>query len=501
MDQENIKPYLITDMNQRKAIVIGAGIAGIASAIRLARKGYKVTVFEKNSYPGGKMSEFRAGGFRFDTGPSLFTLPELADELFVLCGRNPRDYFTYSGLENSCKYFYADGTVVVAYTDRGRFAAELEEKCGEPAANTIGFLDKCRELYELTANVFIFSPFSRLSNLMTDDSKRVARNFRKLNAFNTMHGVISAHFADARVRQLFDRYSTYNGSNPYKAPGTMNVIAHLEHNLGAWFPDRGMYSVVEALVRLAEEMGVEFQFNNYVRLVLADGKRIAGVTAGEYYYRADVFVSDSDIVPFYNKLLNMKVPLWYSASDRSSSALIFYWGIGGTFPALDLHNIFFSRDYPEEFRCIARGTVSNDPTVYVFISSKRVQGDSPEGCENWFVMINVPENRGQDWDGIVSRARSDILARLLRETGRDIGSLIKVERVLDPRGIEEKTVSYRGSLYGSSSNSKFSAFRRHPNQRSRFENLFFTGGSVHPGGGIPLCLASAGIVAGLVPDA
>ncbi len=487
-------------MKGKTAIVIGAGIAGIASAVRLARKGYHVTVFEKNSYPGGKISELHDGGFRFDAGPSLFTLPDLVDELFSLCGKDPRDYFSYSGLDSSCRYFWHDGTVVDAYTDRDRFAAELNAKCGEPVSHTIGFLEKCRELYELTANVFIFSPFSSFDNFMTEDSKRVAKNFRKLDAFSTMHGVIRKHFIDERVRQLFGRYATYNGSNPYKAPGTLNVIPHLEHNTGAWFPDKGMYSIVKSLMKLAEEEGVEFNFDSYVRLVLADGKRIAGVTAGEYYYQADVVVSDSDIVPLYRKLLKERVPLWYSTGDRSTSALIFYWGIEGVFPQFDLHNIFFSGNYPAEFRALSKGTISDDPTVYLFISSKKVDSDAPQGCENWFVMINVPENRGQDWDAMISRARSNIISRLTRVTGRDIGSLIKTEKVLDPRLIEERTVSYRGSLYGSSSNSKLSAFRRHPNHRSRYGNLFFTGGSVHPGGGIPLCLASARIVAGMIPD-
>jgi phytoene desaturase len=488
-------------MNRKTAAVIGAGVAGIASAIRLSHKGYRVTVYEKNSYPGGKITEICHEGFRFDAGPSLFTLPELVDELFRLCGKDPRDYFSYSQLESSCRYFWHDGTMVDAFTDRDRFAAELLSKCGEPVENTIGFLEKCRELYDLTANVFIFFPFGKLSNFMTEESKRVARNFRKLDAFSTMHQVIVKHFADERVRQLFGRYATYNGSNPYKAPGTLNVIPHLEHNTGAWFPDNGMYSIIGALVSLAGEMGVEFKYDTLVRLILDDGRRIAGITAGDYYYRSDIVVSDSDIVPLYRNLLKKRVPAWYSVGDRSTSALIFYWGVEGVFPQFDLHNIFFSGDYPDEFRALSQGTVCDDPTVYLFISSKRVPADAPEGCENWFAMINVPENRGQDWSGLVSRARENIIGRLSRETGRDIGSLIKTESRLDPLMIEKQTASYRGSLYGNSSNGRMSAFRRHPNHRSRYANLYFTGGSVHPGGGIPLCLASAKIVGDMIPDA
>ena len=336
---------------------------------------------------------------------------------------------------------------------------------------------------------------------MSEDSKRVAKNFRKLDAFSTMSGVIRKFFRDPRVRQLFERYATYNGSNPYKAPGTLNIIPHLEHNMGAWFPVNGMYSIVKSLVKLAEEEGVKFVYDTYVRLVMTDRGRVAGITAGDTYFRSDVVVSDSDIVPLYRNLMHERIPVWYAAGDRSTSALIFYWGMRESFPQFDLHNIFFSVDYPHEFRCLAKGTISDDPTVYLFVSSKKVPGDAPENCENWFVMINVPENRGQDWDSLIAKARGNIISRLGAATGRNIGSLIMEEKILDPRLIEEQTASYRGSLYGSSSNSALSAFRRHPNSRGKYDNLFFTGGSVHPGGGIPLCLASAKIVADLLPDA
>ncbi|MBE0673610.1 MAG: phytoene desaturase [Bacteroidales bacterium] len=487
-------------MDKKRAVVVGAGIAGIASAIRLSVNGYNVTIFEKNSRPGGKISEFRADGFRFDTGPSLFTLPELVDELFTLCGKNPRDYFNYSALENSCRYHYPDGTKIISWTDRERFAGELQDKTGEPAENTLSFLDKCRELYELTANVFIFSAFSKMKNLMTEESKKVARNFRKLDAFSTMHGVIKRHFRDERVRQLFGRYATYNGSNPYKAPGTLNVIPHLEHNTGAWFPEKGMYSVVEALVKLAGEQGIAFVYNSYVKEILTEGDMVTGIVCSDGFHEADVVVSDSDIVPLYRKLMRRSIPLWYSSRDRSTSALIFYWGVEGSFPQFDLHNIFFSSDYPHEFRCMEKGLITADPTIYLFISSRKVISDAPAGCENWFVMINVPENRGQDWEKLIPEARKNIIARLTRETGIDIGSIIKNESILDPRLIEEKTLSHQGSLYGSSSNSMFSAFRRHPNHRNKYKNLLFTGGSVHPGGGIPLCLASARIAVDLLKD-
>jgi phytoene dehydrogenase-like protein len=200
----------------------------------------------------------------------------------------------------------------------------------------------------------------------------------------------------------------------------------------------------------------------------------------------------------YHKLLKSYPELYPKkilAQERSSSALIFYWGINKQFPRLNLHNIFFSADYEKEFHHIwQQKDIYYDPTVYLNISSKFKPDDAPAGCENWFVMINVPSNQGQDWDVLIANARHGILNKLSKSLGEDINKLIISESILDPRGIESRTSSYQGSIYGTSSNSRFAAFLRHANRSSKINNLYFCGGSVHPGGGIPLCLLSAKIV-------
>jgi phytoene dehydrogenase-like protein len=212
-------------------------------------------------------------------------------------------------------------------------------------------------------------------------------------------------------------------------------------------------------------------------------------------------VTDLDIYFVYRKLLpSLPFPERKFRHERSTSALIFYWGMKTVSPQLDLHNILFSGHYREEFDCLFRKKiVTDDPTVYIFISSKAVISDAPDGCENWFVMINVPANDGQDWDEAICHARLAIERKILRMTGIDVVRHRQFEFISDPRDIENRTASYRGSLYGNSSNSIFAAFSRHPNF-SAIRGLYHTGGSVHPGGGIPLCLASAGIVAGMIPS-
>ncbi len=468
-------------------------------AIRLAAKGYQVDVFEASDRLGGKLNELRMEGFRFDAGPSLFTLPGSVDELFALCGEDPRQHFHYQKLEVVCQYFYDDGTRLSAFQAPERFAAELERALGEPRANVLKFLRHSQELFELTSELFIFSSVHKLSSFMSKNALKAGMHFGKIDAFKTMDEANRKFFSKPKTVQLFNRYATYNGSNPFKAPGTLNVIPHLEHNVGGFFPRGGMYDITRVLVALAERQGVRFHASTPVRQIRTQGQRVAGVRLDDRFVPADLVVSDVDIVPTYQMLEGHSLPQQFLKQERSTSALIFYWGVNRQFPELELHNILFSNNYEREFEALFDDKkLYHDPTVYIFISAKLVPADAPEGCENWFTMINVPENVGQDWDSIIRNARLYILRKIKKALGVDLTGHIVAEDILDPRLIEKRTSSYHGSLYGPSSNSKFSAFNRHANFKSDLAGMYFTGGSVHPGGGIPLCLSSAKIVASLV---
>lgn len=482
---------------QNNIAVIGAGVAGLAIACRLAAKGAKVTVFEKNGTPGGKISQIWDKGYRFDTGPSLFTLPELVTEIAPL---------DYSRLENSCRYFFADGTVFNFYNNLQKLEQECREKGIAEFGNITKRLTESEHLYNLTSNLFIFNSFHRLSNFVKEENRKIPLQLHKLDFFRTMHSANKKSFNDSRITQVFDRYATYNGSSPYKAPATLNMISHLEHNLGAYFPDKGMYSIVTTLYNKAVQLGVEFRFNTKVSCLEFDskGKAAKGVKVNDQVLEFGQIVCDCDVKHLSQNMMpkGFKYPLKrrLETAEHSSSALIFYWGIKGEFPQLDVHNIFFSANYKNEFdHLFHKLSICQDPTTYLFISKKVVPGDAPEGCENWFVMVNAPANTGQDWKEILAKTRSAVISKIskaLAIDGKpfDLESLIETEHIASPVTIEMNTLSSRGSLYGTSSNSMTSAFMRHPNKLKRFKNVWFTGGSVHPGGGIPLCLASASIV-------
>lgn len=488
----------------KSAAIIGAGIAGLASALRLTAQGYLVDVFEKESHPGGKLSEINSDGFRFDLGPTLFTQPERVSDLFRLMGENPSDHFHYQKLTTICRYFWPDGTHLSVPADPVEFAAE-SQKVFHPGSSGLSlYLSKARQLYTLAAPLFLDQPFPTRQALMSREGRQIGRNPFILDPLLSLHQRNVRSFKDPRLVQLFDRYATYNGSNPYQAPATLKMIAHLEHNLGAFFPDQGMFSIARELTNLAIRHGVRFYFDSPVQQVNLDRaeSRIAGIRVGGHDRQYDVVVSDVDINTFYNSgMIGVPKPGTGRHQALSTSALIFYWGIRIDNSCLDLHNILFSADYREEFRHLFKlKRMFSDPTVYLFISSKLLPKDAAPGHENWFVMVNAPENTGQDWDLLISGVKETILRKINLMLGIDLTGRIVFEHIEDPRTIENRTGSWHGSLYGNSSNSRMSAFSRHPNYRSKIKGLYFAGGSVHPGGGIPLCLASASIIATLIEN-
>jgi len=486
----------------KKAIIIGSGIGGIATALRLRSMNYDVTVFENNNYPGGKLASFDLGPYRFDAGPSLLTMPHFIDELFDLFNENPRDYFNYKKKDISCRYFWDDGTKLNAYSEKSKFINEINKVLGVKESTISTYLLNAKRKYDLTKSMFLEQSLHKLKTYLSKDLLIGLCNVFSFQINKTLNQVNELELKEPHLVQLFNRFATYNGSSPYKTPGMMTLVQHLEQEYGTYVSDKGMNNITKSLYDLALRQGIDFKFNSFVSQILISGKRAIGVSVGEESYSSDIVVSNMDIVPTYRNLLkNYYQPEKTLSQERSSSALIFYWGINKEFKNLDLHNIFFSNDYKKEFQSIfEKKSIFSDPTVYINITSKDVKGDAPDNCENWFVMINSPNDSGQDWDNMIDEVKSNILKKINRLLNIDLEDYIEYEKVYTPKTIESNTQSYMGSLYGSSSNNLMSAFLRHPNFSNKILNLYFCGGSVHPGGGIPLCLLSAKIVSQLIKN-
>ena len=484
----------------RRIAVIGSGIAGLASALRLRAQGYDVDIFEQNDYTGGKLHSFQRGNYRFDYGPSLFTMPQLVDELFELFDKSPTDYFEYNQKPTICNYFWEDGSRFQVSANPQKFIKEAAEYFDENPDHLEDYLNSTREKYDLTSSLFLERSLHKFKTYLTKDTLKAILNVGKLHLNDSLDEVNQKYFNHPKLVQLFNRFATYNGSSPYKTPGIMSMIPHLEMHLGAYIPKHGMHDISQSLTQLALDEGIQIHLNQKVDRILFENQYVKGIQVDGEKKTFDKVVCNMDVYSAYHSLLkDIKPPKRTLSQERSSSALIFYWGVNKSFKDLDLHNILFTKDYKEEFHHLFdTKSFTDDPTVYINITAKDVKQDAPEGCENWFVMVNAPTHCGQDWKNQTTYIREKIISKINRCLNTQIEQHIEVEQVITPEDIESMTSSFQGSLYGTSSNNKFAAFLRHPNFSSKLKNLYFCGGSVHPGGGIPLCLLSGKIVSDLV---
>ncbi len=487
-------------MDTKRIGIIGGGIGGLAAAIHLRRSGYHVTLFEKNRSLGGKVCRLRRDGFTFDLGPTVLTMPYVLRELFESCGRSMDDYLPLSRVEPTCRYHWSDGTTFDAFSDREKLRGELLRVFPEDADAAGRFLDESATLYEATKEIFLFNEFKGAREFLNPRNARLLPLLPRLGVASTMYDSLRKRFRSPKLVQLFSRFATYNGSSPYKAPATLNVIPHVEIGEGAWYPRGGMPAVADAVGRLAAELGVEIHLGSTVEEVRRAGRRLSGLVAGGRHYPADAIISNADVLWTYRHLLapaGVPVPRTVAGAERSCSGFLMLAAVRGEHPGLAHHNIFFSDDYPEEFRDIfERKRLPQGMTIYISIASKSDPAMAPPSCESWYILMNAPASGIDHHDTAAWDRFADAVWRRLEHFG------IRPERLhesrLTPLDIETRYNSADGAIYGASSNSIFSAFLRPRNKVPGLDNLYFAGGSTHPGGGVPLVLLSGRITAGIV---
>ncbi len=489
----------------QKSIVIGAGVAGLAAAIRLSCEGFEVDVFEANAFVGGKINSKEYANedrkYRFDMGPSVFTAPEYVKELYDLCGED-FSTFKYHKLATSFHYFYPDGTNFVLSAEKSALTKELAKQFGEDENVIKKYLQKSADNYKHISPLFIEKSLHRFSHLLNKDLFKALYHIPQYKLTQTMHEENKQTFRNPKTVQFFDRYATYNGSDPYQAPAMLNMIANLELNVGAFLPENGMVQITQSLYELAKKRSVKFHFEEKVEKILTENEKIIGIKTTKDTYKAQVCISNMDVSLTYEQLLQQeKQPKKVLAQEKSSSAVVFYWGIKKEFSQLGLHNIMFAENYKQEFDDIfTHQKLHHDPTIYINITSKYVKSDAPEGAENWFVMVNAPTINGQDWQKTVPELRQTLISKINKTLDTNLEDFIETEDVMTPENIQNKYSAKNGSIYGNSSNNKYAAFYRHANFSKNIKGMYFVGVTVHPGGGIPLALNSAKIAVGCLKE-
>ena len=466
-------------------IIIGSGIGGMACAATLAKSGRKVKILEQNNHVGGKAGKIIVNGYEFDTGPSLLTYPNWFDDLFLSCGKNPRDYFNYIRLENVTRYFFDEGKFVDVVSNLEETAENFEKKLGIDKNEFLKYFKKWEDIYKISEEVFLEGEFKIDYKFIKNSIKWISKSGIS-NIFKSM-ATYNERLQNPALEKIMNRFATYTGSSPFETPAFMNQLAVVEMVLGGFYPNGGIFNLPKALEKLCLDLGVKFEFNCEIEKIEAL-KNNFKLLSSKQEYNATKLISNVDYFTTQDLLGNTNK---ISQSALSTSCIVFYWGVKAKFDKLKLHNIIFSEDYKKEFTQIFQEKViPNDPTIYINISSKIDNDHAPQGCENWFVMINIPAQSNHISDDQIKRIKNLIIKNVYNKFQIDINNLIEFEEVLTPKKLFKNTGSYLGALYGNHQNSIYSIMKRKKNQDQKMKNLFYVGGTVHPGGGMPLALRS-----------
>jgi len=468
----------------KSVVVVGGGAGGIAAAARLAQAGFAVEVWEKNEALGGKLQEHRAEGYRFDTGPSLLAMPQVVRDLFTDLGERLEDHLALEELPIGCRYFWRDGTVIdqdAAFWQRPEVARFLAEAEG---------------IYDLSGEAYLNYPPAEFWRAFTWRNLARLRHLPKVATRRTLAEAVDRRFADPHLRQLFQRFATYNGSSPYRTPATFAIVPYVEARFGSWYVRGGMAALGRALSNLAEARGVVFRTGTEAQrwrgglLESADGR-----TA-----RPDFVVCNQDFLAAAQGWLaeayteRERAALWRPA--LSSSGFVLFLGVTHRHAALSHHNIFFSDDYPAEFDALFRRRApADDPTLYVAVTSRTDPGHAPSGCDNYFVLANAPANVDAFGPGAVEAYADRIIARLEASGLPGLRGQIAYRHAFTARDFAARDGAHQGSLYGWASHTVRTSLLRPPIHARRRPNLYFVGGTTHPGGGLPLVLLSARMAA------
>lgn len=490
----------ITERKKGKVAVIGSGLGGIAAAVSLAQEGFQVEVFEKNSKIGGKLNFLTEQGYTFDLGPSILTLPHVFQKLFEDSGRKLSDYVSLRPLRPHWRNFFEDGTVIDLTPEPDEMAMEAE-KAGEDPRAIQNFLNYSGELYDLVERGY----FNQGLDTAGDFRKFYGlHNYPRFDLLRSMHQSVCRHLKSHYMRNIFDFFIKYVGSSALQAPAFMNCLPTIQFRYDLWYVDGGMYNLARGLQRLMEELGIVINLSTEVKAMRKSAGRVTHLelkSGGTV--EADIVVSNMEVIPAYKELLQEEESFLKKLSkfEPACSGLVLDLGLDRKYPQLAHHNFFFSGDQHDHFTSVFKKKVlPDDPTIYLVAASRTDPTVAPEGCDCLKILPHIPYIRD---DAPVTREeymsfKEMILDKLERMGLKDLRKHIVFEHIWTPQDIRENYYSNKGSIYGVVSD-RFKNFSfKAPKRSSRYSNLYFVGGSVNPGGGMPMVVLSGGNAARMI---
>ena len=494
--------------DRNTVVVIGGGVGGLAVAARLAKQGWSVQVLEQADEVGGKLGHFEREGFRFDTGPSILTMPQVFESLFDDTGASMSSALQLRQVDPVARYRFGDGTWFDAPASDTEFLQNVENMRAGNATELSAFLTRTERIWDATHETFLEKALNPFELVL---AARRFRDLRTISPWRSLRSLASSYLSDERLVTFVDRYATYTGSDPRRAPAALASIPHVERAFGVWYIEGGLRRLSDALEERCRELGVTIRTGADVSEVRVSDGRVSGVVVGDEFIAADVVVANADARHLYADLLRTsksskrEVALRRLARAQPSlSGFVLCLAVRGNTPDLAHHTVLFPSRYDDEFDDLfgARPRVVRDPTVYVSVA--RDPRVAPPGHESWFVLVNAPRHspadpaKGIDWNaGDLRDSYADRVLAVMAARGLDMRDRVLWREIRTPADLETRTRAIGGSIYGTSSNGARSAFLR-PANRSPIPGLFLVGGSSHPGGGLPLVVLSAQIVAGMV---
>ena len=481
-----------------RAVVVGAGIAGIASAARLARQGYQVTVLEKNAQPGGRCGQIVRDGHRFDVGATLFLMPEIFAETYAALGQRMEDHLQLQRVDPTYNLTFADGTGLALGGNLTALQPQLEALEAGSFAALLRYLQEGERHYRLALRHFVGRNFTSLPGYLAPFNLWL---IWRMKALRKHYANVSRYFKHPQLRAAFTFQNMYLGLSPFDAPATYSLLQYTEMVGGVWLPRGGMFRVVESLVDIAQSHGVRFHFRAPVQAITVEGRRVSGVVLEDgTVLLADVVVANADLPYVYEKLLPAgAAPRRLARMKYTSSTIMFYWALDQVYPQLQTHNIFLGgaegTDYRASFERIFHDhQLPQDPSFYVHAPARSDVTAAPAGADTLMVLVPVGHldpSAGQQWNALQAQARSTVLGRLAAAGLPDLEAHLKFEISFTPRQWQNIYNLARGAAFGLGHDVWQVGYLRPHNRCQRYGNLFFTGSSTHPGAGVPLALLSA----------
>ncbi|WP_163527253.1 phytoene desaturase family protein [Halobacillus ihumii] len=487
----------------KKVIVVGAGVAGLASAIRLQHAGYQVELYEKESKPGGKMNQIEIDGYKFDLGPSIVMMPELYREIFELCGRNPDDYIPMEKLDPIYRAYFSDipDSPFDISSDLTELTKTIESISEE---DTEGFFKYLHEIYKrfiVAKHDILQRPFRKQTDFY---NLPMLKKAMKLKIFDTADQFIGKYIKSERLKQLISFQTLYIGISPIKSPSFYTMIPMIQFLYGVWFIKGGMYTMASAMEKLFKELGGSIYYNKDVQEICVQNRKTTGIVVDDQKIAADFVVCNADF-PYAMKNLVKEPSAKGKYTDRkidrmkySCSCFLLYLGMDRKYEEVEqVHNFIFNEKLDQNLQDIFEGKKLTNASFYVYIASKMDPSLAPEGKDGLYILMPVSNvaSANYEWnEETIQYYRSYVLNELKKIKGfENIDHEIVTETCITPVDFESKFNAYNGATFGLQPILSQSNHMRPQSKATHCENLYFTGSSTHPGAGIPIVLLSAKI--------